>query len=67
MLKVRAETTSLEVKYIVILYDVTLFLGNVKKKSAHPRKNIKCKNTVWILPNSNLVNPNILLGLLTRV
>lgn len=34
MLKVRAESTSLEVKYIVILYGVTLFLGNVKKKKS---------------------------------
>lgn len=67
MLNVRAESTSLEVKYMVILYGVTWFLGNVKKKSTHPRKNIKCKNTLWILPKSNLVNPSILLGLLTRV
>lgn len=67
MLNVREESTSLEVKYMVILYGVTWFLGNVKKKSTHPRKNIKSKNTLWILPKSNLVNRSIFLGLLTRV
>lgn len=34
MLNIREESTSLKVKYIVILCGMTLFLGNVKKANS---------------------------------